>query len=120
MSGATATALPAERRNGGIHEIDRADLCCKIVGDADGNTGAALVHGDQARRYRTRVASSCRQQRPATLGIKAFHDLAEKLVTVHVLRRGRFSLGSAAAHGERLFRLSKLALETAAFLHQAP
>jgi hypothetical protein len=40
--GAAATALPAERRDRGLDEIDRADPADEIVGDADRDTRRGL------------------------------------------------------------------------------
>jgi hypothetical protein len=52
---APAAALPAERRDRGLDEVDRADLAGKVGGDADRDAGAAVVDGDQRRDARAEL-----------------------------------------------------------------
>ena len=110
--GTAAAALPAERRDRRLDEVDRADLAGKIVGDADRDAGAALIDRDQAPQCPSRrAASSCRRS-TQVLGIEAFDHLAEELVAADMLRApAAVGFGRAAAHRQRLLRLGQLALE---------
>ena len=85
--GAAAAALPAQRRDRGLDQVDRADLAGKIVGDSDSDAGAAFVDRDKRADARAEALLHVVNSRAQALGIEAFDDLAEEFVAVDVLRR---------------------------------
>ena len=87
--GAAAAALPAQRRDRGLDQIDRADLIGEVVGDSDSDAGAAVVDRDQGGDARTDALLHRVNGRAQVLGIEAFDDLAEEGMAADLLGPGQ-------------------------------
>ena len=82
--GAPAAALPAERRDRGLDEVDRRDGGNEVVGDADGDTGAAVVGGDERGHAGAEALLHRVDLAAKVLGIEAVDNLAEESVAALV------------------------------------
>ena len=90
----------------------------EVVGDADGDTGAAVIDRDQCRDARADALLHGVDRGAQVFGIQAFDHLAKERVAADLLGRCSVGLGRASAHCERLLRVGELALEALAVLYQ--
>ena len=117
MSGRPPPPCPPSAATAALTRSTADSAPTQVVGDADGDAGAAFVDGDQRGDAAAEALLHRVDFTAEVLGVEAFDDLAEEGVAGDLLGAGGFG-GAAAAHRQRLLGVGELALELAAFLDQ--
>src|SRR5690606_7365670 len=76
--GPAAAALPAERSDAGLNQVDRAETGGEIVGHADSEGCPAVVDRDDRRHTRTEPLLGFVEQAAQRLGLKTLQHLARE------------------------------------------